>query len=124
MASIDDGEIFLMIEDASAADLRRGITAARASFETSGVSPAEAFIAAHEREMLFDLENPPPVGANHNRHFQAFEDAIEAAIVASGVSNDTPMELGLYTDLQRYGVDLAEPHYELRSDPNQPSLLP
>ena len=119
MASINDGELYLGVKDASEDQLRRGITAARASFEQSGVPIGDAFLAAQEREMRLELAVSPPVTEAHQRAVAAFNAALSAAIAASDADRCTFLEFSEYLELVDYdAAPDSGPHYELaRPDP-------
>jgi NADPH-dependent glutamate synthase beta subunit-like oxidoreductase len=116
MATINDGELYVMIRGASEDQLRRGLAAARASFQDSGVSPADAFAALADREAMFNGADRPMTEENILR-VAAFDTAAEAAMTAAGVGPDALTDFASYADVRAFYDDDEEmpngPHYEI-----------
>ena len=121
MASIDDGELYLAVEGASEDQLRRGLAAARASLEQSGVSIDNAFIALAEREASIDFDVPPPDTERYLRNSCALDTAVTAALIGCDVDHSRLVDFSQYLELLDYGVQPAcGPHYQIvRADPRQ-----
>lgn len=117
MATINDGELYVMVEGASEEQLRRGLAAALASFTASSVAPADALAALDEREAMIGGAEGPGITAENIRLVDAFDKAATAAMEAIGVRPGTLTSFGSFADwLQFYdGEDELPngPHYTL-----------
>lgn len=129
MATINDGELYLMVEGASEDDMRRGLMAARAVFEERDVTVADALAAVEDREAMFNNPNPPRMTDEHVRRVEVFDKAAQAAIDAVGVEPGTLTDFGSYAELLAFYEDdeLEDeelphgPHYSF-ADPRQAAL--
>ena len=131
MATINDGELYLMVKGASEDDIRRGLMAARAVFEESGVTVADALAALEDREAMFGNPNPPPLTDEHVRRVEVFDKAAQAAIDAVGIEPGTVTDFGSYAEHLAFYEDDEDfedeelpdgPHYSF-ADPRQAALV-
>lgn len=116
MASIDDGELYLCMENASEADLQRALEAARAVLVAANVTIEDASAAQLARETHIDMaESLEALSEMEQRAVKAWEDAIDAAASAFSAADPAGLDLGPVSELEAVDADLdCGPHYKLR----------
>lgn len=121
MATITDVDLYLTIEGASEAQLRRGLKAMRDPLEESGVSIFDALDALESRELGFEPRTPDEREA-YLRNTEEMDRAFRAIYEASDTPLDALIDFGRITDLDEESDDLG-PCYDIaRPDPNQMAL--
>lgn len=121
MATITDVDLYLTIDGASEAQLRRGLKAMRDSLGESGVSISDALNAIESRELGFEPRTPDEREA-YLRNTEEMDRAFRAIYEASDTPLDTLIDFGRVADLDEESADLGLCYEMVRPDPNQMAL--
>jgi hypothetical protein len=113
MASIDDGKLYLCVDDASEEDVQRAMKAVRSVFEKAGVTAEQAIEGNMAREILIDTARPlDEMSEADARGAEALDQAYDA--VRAFCAPKTWMDIGLLSELEDVEAELdCGPHDQM-----------
>lgn len=113
MASIDDGELYICIDDASEDDVQRAMKAVRSVFEKAGVTAEQAVEGNMARDILIDTaQSLDDLSQDEARGVEALDQAYDEVRAFCGP--ETWIDIGLVNELEDVEAELdCGPHYQM-----------